>query len=108
MNDPRGVLEEFVGACAGFRDRRGQLFDPAVSPNLDPESRRMTYRQKHREQGLCPSCTAKAEPGRKYCAKHLAKAAERVRAGSQALRQRVEVLEEQVRSLQMAAPRGIP
>ncbi len=68
----------------------------------------MAYRQKHEEQGVCRSCKVKAKPGRKYCEKHLAEAAKRVRAGSQALRQRIEVLEAQMRSLQIALPRGIP
>lgn len=93
MNDPRGVLEEFVGACAGFRDRRGQRFDVTVDANLDPESRRMAYRQKHEDQGVCRSCKVKAKPGRKYCEKHLAEASKRVKAGSMAMRERVERLE---------------
>jgi hypothetical protein len=108
VNDGRGILEEFVRACDGFRWVRGQRFDPTVSANLDPESRRMAYRAKHEEGGICRSCKRPAKPGRKYCETHLAQASARVKAGSMALRRRIEVLEEQVRSLQMALPRGIP
>jgi predicted amidophosphoribosyltransferase len=67
----------------------------------------MAYRTKHERSGLCRSCTAAAKPGRKYCERHLAEASARVKAGSMVLRRRIEVLEEQVRSLQLAMPRGI-
>ncbi len=75
MNDPRGILEEFVRSCDGFRDSR----DPTVSPNLDFESRRIAYRQRQEMRGECRSCRQGAEPDRKYCARHLALANERAR-----------------------------
>ncbi len=73
LNDPRGVLEEFVRSCDGFRGAR----DETVSMGLDPESRRKAYREKQEERGMCRSCKQSTKPGRRYCVAHLAKANER-------------------------------
>ncbi len=87
----RGILEEFVRSCDGFRDVRGQRFDLDVSANLDPECRRVAYRTKHEQVGLCRSCRMNAKPGRKYCLRHLALANERaVRSKRAALGNSVE------------------
>ena len=107
MNDPRGILEVFVRACDGYRGSRGQRFD-GVSANLDPESRRMAYRGKHEAEGVCRSCKVKAKPGRKYCEKHLAEAAKRVKGRADALRDRLESLEGLVRDLQASVLRICP
>lgn len=78
MNDPRGILEEFVRACDGFRDRREAQWDGAGAL-FDPETQRRAYRAKHEAEGICRSCTMRVNAGRKYCAGHLALANERAR-----------------------------
>ena len=75
MNDPRGVLEEFVRACDGFRDSREARYD-GVGRMLDAESRRIAYRENQKREGRCIYCPRPADPetnGKKtvMCTKHL-------------------------------------
>jgi hypothetical protein len=76
----REVLEEFAAVCVGFRDARGgRWFDAEMDHNLDPESRRIAYREKHEQAGMCRSCKRPAKEGRKYCQTHLDRANARAR-----------------------------